>query len=57
MYIRKKIPAQDKVKYIMQFGQNLMKNKPDETLDFIKHLVRLEIIQKRLSNQKQSIQQ
>lgn len=45
-FIRDKLPLADKVKYIREFGQQLMKEQEQECLVFIKNLVLLSQIQK-----------
>lgn len=43
-YIRFHIELRDKMKYLLEFGQTLMDQKPDQTLELIQNLVKLSTI-------------
>lgn len=45
-YLKTKLELEDKIKYLREFGQTLMKNEPEFTLEFIVKIVSLSTIKK-----------
>lgn len=56
-YLRCKMEIEDKIKYLREFGQTLMKNEPETTLEFIIKIVSLSTIKKGKSPQNQMTRQ
>lgn len=56
-YLRTKMELEDKIKYLREFGQVLMKNQPEITLEFIIKIVSLSTIKKGKSQQTQMTRQ
>ncbi|EGR28037.1 vacuolar sorting protein, putative [Ichthyophthirius multifiliis] len=51
-YIRTKVDLQDKVKFILEFGQKLMKNNPKECLELIQKIVLLSHIATQINSKR-----